>query len=279
LLKNFAVCFFSCVVLLLLLRKSKQSHFRSRFSHSVIAASLSLSPFCIIVILTFSTAMAYMSDGMKMSVQLAGVGKTFGRLAGGGSLFQITYTNEDPALNGYVAMTPDYPGVIVPINMAACPSGKVIAMRDSFLCATVGMAGEMTDVGAGFNPAESVQGFCCSGIDFIVQTLSHGEWAFLMAMGTVVQRNLADGEKILVDTDSVLCFDSSVKIDVQYIGSCMTCLCSGEVRRKLLLLSPAIFIQMVALVASRSTVFVKFCQHLFLFSNLFESHRVFARRQ
>lgn len=116
----------------------------------------------------FSGAMAYMSDGMKMSVQLAGFGKTFGRLAGGGSLFQITYTNESPT-DGYVAMTPDYPGVIVPINMQACPSGRIVAMRDSFLCATVGLGGSMTDVGAGFNPANSVGAFCCSGVDFIVQ--------------------------------------------------------------------------------------------------------------
>jgi uncharacterized protein (AIM24 family) len=196
--------------------------------------SLSLSTY-------ISLAMAYMSDGMKMSVQLAGFGKTFGRLAGGGSLFQVTYTNEDPAFNGYIAMTPDYPGVIVPINMTTLSGARarngsqaaIIAMRDSFLCATVGMdtSTGMTDVGAGFNPAQSVQGFCCSGIDFIVQTLTNGEWAFLMAMGTVVQRSLADGEKILVDTDSVLCFESSVAIDVQWIGSFKTCLCSGEVRR------------------------------------------------
>jgi len=56
-------------------------------------------------IMCFSGAMAYMSDGMKMDVKLAGLGKTFGRLAGGGSLFQITYTNETGA-DGYIAMTP-----------------------------------------------------------------------------------------------------------------------------------------------------------------------------
>jgi hypothetical protein len=124
-------------------------------------------------------AMAYMSDGMTMKVQLAGLAKTFGRLAGGGSLFQVMYTNETDQ-DGYIAMTPDYPGVIVPINMASCPSGKIVSMRDSFLCATVGLGDVMTDVGAGFNPATSVGGFCCNGVDFIVQTVSNGEWAFLM---------------------------------------------------------------------------------------------------
>jgi uncharacterized protein (AIM24 family) len=138
-------------------------------------------------IMCFSGAMAYMSDGITMSVKLAGIGKAFGRLAGGGSLFQITYTNESDK-DGFVACTPDYPGVIVPINMRDCPAGKIIALRDSFLCATYGLGDTTTEVGAGFNPASSAAGFCCSGVDFIVQTVSDGEWTFLMAMGTVVQK-------------------------------------------------------------------------------------------
>jgi uncharacterized protein (AIM24 family) len=138
-------------------------------------------------VMCFSGAMAYMSDGMKMEVKLGGLGKTFGRLAGGGSLFQATYTNET-ARDGYIAMTPDYPGVIVPINMQSCPAGKIIAMRDSFLCATVGLGEQTTDVSGGFNPAQSIAGVCCSGVDLIVQTVSNGEWAFLMAMGTVVEK-------------------------------------------------------------------------------------------
>ena len=136
-------------------------------------------------VMCFSGAMCYMSEGMKMDVKLAGLGKTFGRLAGGGSLFQLTYTNETNQ-DGYVAMTPDYPGVIVPINMHSCPSGQIIAMRDSFLCATVGLGEVTTDVSGGFNPAQSIAGVCCGGVDLIVQTVKNGEWAFLMAMGTVI---------------------------------------------------------------------------------------------
>ena len=114
-------------------------------------------------VMCFSGAMAYMSDNMSMECQLAGFGKTFGRLAGGGSLFQITYTNNDSVEDGYIGMTPDYPGMIVPINMSI--TGKVVALRDSFLCATVGIGNQMTDVGAGFNPASTALSFCCSGMD------------------------------------------------------------------------------------------------------------------
>jgi len=130
----------------------------------------------------FSGAMAYMSNDVKLAVKLAGFGKTFGRLAGGGSLFQLTYTNEGSA-DGYVAFTPDYPGIIVPIDFAQ--SGKIVALRDSFLCSTIAPSGHETNIGAGFNPAQSVGGKCCSGFDLIVQTIDgSGTVAFLMAMGT-----------------------------------------------------------------------------------------------
>ena len=41
-------------------------------------------------------------------------------------------------------------------------------------------------------------------------------------------KTLAAGEKTLVDTDSILCFESSVSIDVQFIGSGIACCCAGE---------------------------------------------------
>jgi len=176
-------------------------------------------------VMCFSGAMAYMSKGMQMDVQLAGFGKTFGRMVGGGSLFQVTYTN-DTGSDGYIGMTPDYPGVIVPINMSA--TGKVVALRDSFLCATVGIGDQMTDVGAGFNPASNALAFCCSGMDFIVQTVENGEWAFLMAMGTVIKKTLAEGEQILVDGNSILCFETSVTVDVRPVGGIAAICCGGE---------------------------------------------------
>jgi uncharacterized protein (AIM24 family) len=176
-------------------------------------------------VMCFSGAMAYMSDGMDMDCKLAGFGKTFGRLAGGGSLFQLTYTNNTQK-DGYIGMTPDYPGVIVPINMSV--TGKVVALRDSFLCATVGLGDSMTEVGAGFNPASNAMAFCCSGMDFIVQTVENGEWAFLMAMGTVIKKTLKDGEQLLVDGNSILCFESSVTVDVRTVGGIAAICCGGE---------------------------------------------------
>ena len=137
-------------------------------------------------VMAFSGAMCYMSNDVTMDAKLAGISKTFGRLVGGGSLFQMTFTNNSQHQNGFIAMTPDYPGVICPINMSS--SGKILAQRDSFLCSTVGLGEDTTDVGGAFNPSTSVSGFCCSGIDFLVQSLENGQYAFVIAMGTVVTK-------------------------------------------------------------------------------------------
>mmetsp|Transcript_30541 Transcript_30541/g.37288 ORF Transcript_30541/g.37288 Transcript_30541/m.37288 type:complete len:276 (-) Transcript_30541:196-1023(-) len=174
----------------------------------------------------FSGAMAYMSDNMKMDVALAGLMKTFGRLAGGGSLFKITYTNTSDDENGYIAMTPDYPGIIVPISMSE--SGEILAQRDSFLCSTIDESGVETEVGAGFNPSGSIVSFCCSGFDFIMQKVENGEWAFLIAMGTVITKVLDAGESILVDTESVLAIQSSVKVEVKKVGGIAAMCCAGQ---------------------------------------------------
>ena len=41
-------------------------------------------------------------------------------------------------------------------------------------------------------------------------------------------QTLAAGERILVDTDSVLCFERSVGLDVQWVGNIAAMCCGGE---------------------------------------------------
>ncbi len=141
---------------------------------------------------------------------------------------EVKYTNHSNKEDGYISMTPDYPGVIFPVNMRACPSGKIVCMRDSYLCSIVGIDGSKTDVGGGFNPSSSIVGKCCGGLDLVVQILSGGDTAFLMGMGTIISKYLVEGEAILVDTDSILCFEASVEISVKTVGGLSAICCSGE---------------------------------------------------
>jgi hypothetical protein len=41
-------------------------------------------------------------------------------------------------------------------------------------------------------------------------------------------QNLQPGEKLLVDTESILCFESSVTIDIQWVGNVAAICCGGE---------------------------------------------------
>eukprot|EP00934_Nitzschia_sp_Nitz4_P009061 Nitzschia sp. Nitz4//scaffold206_size41850//13383//14260//NITZ4_007418-RA/size41850-processed-gene-0.50-mRNA-1//-1//CDS//3329541553//9051//frame0 len=173
----------------------------------------------------FSGAMAYMSDGITMTAKLGGFGRTFSRIAGGGSVFEIEYANTSNLPNAYIAMTPDYPGVIVPIQIKNIE--KIVTLRDSYLCGICGL-GPVPNVGAAFNPARSVGAFLCSGFDFLVQTVQQGDWIFLMAMGTVVKKTLNAGESILVDGDSLLCFESTITVDIRAVGSLSVMCCAGE---------------------------------------------------
>lgn len=174
----------------------------------------------------FAGAMAYMSPEVEMSVKLAGLGQTFGRLAGGGSLFQTTYTHKGDNDDGYISMTPDYPGVIVPVNMRQYPD--LVALRDSYLCSIIAEDNNETKVGADVFKPDSVLAFCCAGFDFIVQTVQGGEWAFLVAMGTVITKTLEDGERIVVDSKSILCFEKNVDVDVKQVGGLAAMCCAGS---------------------------------------------------
>ena len=130
--------------------------------------------------------------------------------------------------DGYIAMTPDYPGILVPVTSNTCADGKIIALRDSFLCSTL-TANVETDISAGFNPAQSVGAFCCGGFDFITQTITpNGQTAFLMGMGTVITKTLAPGESILIDGEALLGFESSVQLDIKWVGNALAACCGGE---------------------------------------------------
>jgi hypothetical protein len=98
-------------------------------------------------------------------------------------------------------------------------SGKIFAMRDSFLCSTIDTNGVETDISAGFNPAQSIGGFCCSSVDFIVQTVENGEGS-LNGRGNCRDAHFgAHREGFGRHTDNILGFESSLQVDIQWLAS------------------------------------------------------------
>ena len=147
---------------------------------------------------------------------LMGAGK---RLLTGESLFMTVFHNR-----GYgkkrVAFGAPYPGKIIPVHLPQI-GGELIAQKDSFLCAAKGVS-----VGIAFN--KKIGAGLFGGEGFIMQRLHGDGWAFVHAGGTLMQRDLAPGEMLRVDTGCIVAFTPSVSYDIQFVGKIKSALFGGE---------------------------------------------------
>lgn len=141
------------------------------------------------------------------------------RLVTGESLFTTVYTNRG-AGKQRVAFAAPYPGKILPMDLRQL-GGSLICQKDSFLCAARGVS-----LGIALQQKLSVGFF--GGEGFIMQRLDGDGLAFVHAGGTVVRRELAAGQTLLVDTGCVVAYTPSVSFEIQYVGKVKTALFGGE---------------------------------------------------
>lgn len=174
--------------------------------------------------------MMYMDDGIEMETifgdgsqksggflgALVGAGK---RLLTGESLFMTVFLNQGQGKRR-VAFGAPYPGKILPVHLAEL-GGELIAQKDSFLCAAKG-------VSLGIALQKKMGTGLFGGEGFIMQRLQGDGWAFCHAGGTVVERTLAPGELLRVDTGCVVAYQPSVDFDIQYVGKIKSALFGGE---------------------------------------------------
>ena len=175
-------------------------------------------------------AMMYMQAGIEMDTVFGDgspqEGGLFGKLLGAGkrlvtgeSLFTTVFHNEGRGKKR-VAFAAPYPGRIIPMDLQKL-GGTLICQKDSFLCAAKGVAlgiAFQRRMGAGFFGGEG----------FIMQKLDGDGMAFVHAGGTLVERQLAAGEVLRVDTGCVVAYTPSVDFDIQYVGKLKSALFSGE---------------------------------------------------
>jgi uncharacterized protein (TIGR00266 family) len=148
--------------------------------------------------------------------KMVGAGK---RLLTGESLFMTTYTQTGSG-KGQVMFAAPYPGKIVPLKLSE-HGGKIVCQKDSFLCAAKG-------VSVGIELQKKIGAGLFGGEGFIMQKLEGDGLAFVHAGGYIVERTLAQGEVLKVDTGCIVAFESTVQYDIQYVGSIKTGLFGGE---------------------------------------------------
>jgi uncharacterized protein (TIGR00266 family) len=156
------------------------------------------------------------SSGGGLFDKLVGAGK---RLITGESLFTTVFTHGGTG-KAHVAFAAPYPGTIVPMQLSNF-GGRIICQKDSFLCAARG-------VSIGLHFQKKVMTALFGGEGFIMQKLEGDGLVFVHAGGTIVERELAAGETLHVDTGCVVAFTSGVNFDIQSVGSVKSMLFGGE---------------------------------------------------
>jgi uncharacterized protein (TIGR00266 family) len=175
-------------------------------------------------------AMLYIDPAIQMetifgdgSARSAGVmDKIFGagkRILTGESLFMTAFTNRGTGKQR-VAFSAPYPGKILAMDLAAL-GGELVCQKDAFLCAAKGVAIDIAfqrKLGAGLFGGEG----------FILERLRGDGYAFVHAGGTVLERDLAAGETLRIDTGCLVAMQNRVDYDIQFVGGIKTALFGGE---------------------------------------------------
>ena len=161
-------------------------------------------------------AMSWMSPNMKMETTGGGLGKVFGRMASGETMFLNRYTAQG---NGMIAFANRFPGALRAIEIT--PDRPVVVQKNGFLASTEGVELSV------FFQKKGMAGFF-GGEGFIMQKLSGRGVAFVELDGSIVEYDLADGQQIVVETGCVAMIDATCKIDVQSIKGVKNVLFGGE---------------------------------------------------
>lgn len=156
------------------------------------------------------------NGGGGLMGKLLGAGK---RLLTGESLFMTAFSHMGNG-KARVAFASPYPGKIIPMDLLQM-GGKVVCQKDAFLCAAKGVS-----VGIDFQKRLGTGLF--GGEGFIMQKLEGDGLAFVHAGGHIIERELAPGETLHIDTGCVVAYTKDVDFDVQMVGGIKNTLFGGE---------------------------------------------------
>ena len=156
------------------------------------------------------------SGGGGFMDALLGAGK---RLLTGATLFTTVFTHRGTG-KARVAFAAPTPGVIVPIKLSDL-GGTLICQKDALLAAARGVS-----IGIAFQRRILTGLF--GGEGFIMQRLDGDGWVFVHMGGTVIERTLAPGEVIHVDTGCLCAYTQGIDFDLEMVRGIRSVFFGGE---------------------------------------------------
>ena len=168
--------------------------------------------------ITESGAMAWMTPNMQMETTSGGgLGKAFGRMFSGESLFQNRFTAKGGS--GMIAFASSFPGSIKAFEIG--PGKEYIFQKKTFL------AGEK-----GVNISVHLQKRVTSGLfggeGFILQKISGNGIAFAEFDGHVVEYLLQPGQQIIVDSGYLAAMEATCQMEIQTVSGFKNVMFGGE---------------------------------------------------
>ncbi len=164
-------------------------------------------------------AMTFMDADVHMETTTGGLLKGLKRMLAGESLF-ITRFHNPTQRPLSVAFASAFPGKIIPLDLTQV-GGAFLAQRTSFLVAT-----SQVDISIAFTRRLGAGLF--GGEGFILQRFEGAGLVFLNAGGTIVEKDLAPGEVLKVDTGCIVGFAPTVDYDIQFVKGFKNILFGGE---------------------------------------------------
>ena len=162
-------------------------------------------------------SMVWMSPNMEMETSAGGLGKAFGRMFTGESIFRNIYTARGG--HGMIAFASSFPGAIRVVEIT--PDHPVVAQKASFLAATSGVELSV------FFQKKAAAGFF-GGEGFIMQKLSGRGLAFLEIDGSAVEYELQAGQQLIVDSGNLAIMSDTCKMDIRTVKGMKNVIFGGE---------------------------------------------------
>lgn len=168
-------------------------------------------------LITERGSMSWMSPNMRMETSAGGLGRAFGRMFSGESLFLNRYTAQGGP--GMIAFASSFPGNIRAFDIA--PGRELVVQKRGFLASETGV-----ELSVFFQKRFGSGLF--GGEGFIMQKLSGRGVAFCEFDGHVIQYELAPRQSIIVDTGYLAAMDASCSIEIQSVPGVKNMFFGGE---------------------------------------------------
>lgn len=153
----------------------------------------------------------------------------------GKSIVNVGFRNPGPN-DGFVGIAAPSLARILPIDLAMF-GGEIICQPDAFLCS-------VNDVKVSNTVDQRARNVAVGAEGFLRQKLTGQGLAFILAGGSVVQKNLEVGEILAVDVSCIVGLTTSVNVQIKYNGPLRRAVFGGDNLVTAVLTGPGIvFIQ------------------------------------